>query len=186
MVSSGYASSHRTTDTFFARRSRLKTGSRGSVCSLRSLYAAFGFSSFSVALSTRPAQRVGSDDLWDRAELVLATAARGAELVPELQAGEGAFYGPKLEFSLRDRLGRSWQCGTIQLDFVMPERFGLSYVDSRGGKARPVMLHRAIFGSIERFVAILLEHHQRALPGWLAPEQVRVLPSLTNRRPMRG
>ena len=96
--------------------------------------------------------------------------------MPELQAGEGAFYGPKLEFSLRDRLGRSWQCGTIQLDFVMPERFGLSYIDSRGGKARPVMLHRAIFGSIERFVAILLEHHQRALPGWLAPEQVRVLP----------
>ncbi len=144
--------------------------------SLRSLYAAFGFSSFSVALSTRPAQRVGSDDLWDRAELVLATAARGAELIPELQAGEGAFYGPKLEFSLRDRLGRSWQCGTIQLDFVMPERFGLSYIDSRGGNATPVMLHRAIFGSIERFVAILLEHHQRALPAWLAPEQVRVLP----------
>ena len=144
--------------------------------SLRALYAAFGFSSFSVALSTRPAQRVGSDDLWDRAELVLATAARGAELMPELQAGEGAFYGPKLEFSLRDRLGRSWQCGTIQLDFVMPERFGLSYIDSRGAKTRPVMLHRAIFGSIERFVAILLEHHQRALPAWLAPEQVRVLP----------
>ncbi len=144
--------------------------------SLRALYAAFGLSSFSVFLSTRPARRVGNDDLWDRAELVLAAAARSANLEPEIQGGEGAFYGPKLEFSLRDRLGRSWQCGTVQLDFVMAERFGLSYIDSLGGKARPAMLHRAILGSIERFVAILLEHHQLALPGWLAPEQVRVLP----------
>jgi threonyl-tRNA synthetase len=144
--------------------------------SVRALYEAFGFSSFSVALSTRPAQRAGDDSMWDVAEQVLDTAARCAGLQPSLQVGEGAFYGPKLEFSLQDRLGRSWQCGTIQLDFAMPERFGLSYVDPQGFKARPVMLHRAIFGSIERFLAVLLEHHQRALPGWLAPEQVRVLP----------
>ena len=104
--------------------------------------------------------------------------------MPELQAGEGAFYGPKLEFSLRDRLGRSWQCGTIQLDFVMPERFGLSYIDSRGGKARPVMLHRAIFGSIERFVAILLEHHQRE--GADAEHGERATEPLRASGPIRG
>jgi threonyl-tRNA synthetase len=144
--------------------------------SVRALYEAFGFASFSVSLSTRPAQRTGDDAMWDVAERVLDAAARSAGLEPSLQPGEGAFYGPKLEFSLQDRLDRSWQCGTIQLDFAMPERFGLSYVDSQGAKARPVMLHRAILGSIERFLAVLLEHHQRALPPWLAPEQIRVLP----------
>jgi threonyl-tRNA synthetase len=144
--------------------------------SVRALYEAFGFASSSVALSTRPAQRAGDDAMWDLAEQVLDAAARRAGLEPSLQPGEGAFYGPKLEFSLLDRLGRSWQCGTIQLDFAMPERFGLSYVDAQGAKARPVMLHRAILGSLERFLAVLLEHHQRALPPWLAPEQVRVLP----------
>jgi threonyl-tRNA synthetase len=144
--------------------------------SVRALYEAFGFSSFTVALSTRPARRVGDDAMWDLAERLLDAAARGAGLQPSLQAGEGAFYGPKLEFSLQDRLGRSWQCGTIQLDFAMPESFGLSYVDPHNARVRPVMLHRAIFGSIERFLAVLLEHHQRALPGWLSPEQVRVLP----------
>jgi threonyl-tRNA synthetase len=92
------------------------------------------------------------------------------------QPGQGAFYGPKLEFVLKDRLGRAWQCGTIQLDFVLPERFDLHYVDSGGAKRRPAMLHRAIFGSVERFLGILLEHHQGALPAWLAPEQLRVLP----------
>jgi threonyl-tRNA synthetase len=151
--------------------------------SVRALYEAFGFSSFSVALSTRPAQRAGGDAMWDRAEQILYAAARCAGLEPELQPGEGAFYGPKLEFSLQDRLGRSWQCGTIQLHFGMPDRFGLSYVDPQGGKASPVMLHRAILGSIERFLAILLEHHQRALPGWLAPEQVRVLPISNEQAP---
>jgi threonyl-tRNA synthetase len=144
--------------------------------SVGAIYEAFGFASSSVALSTRPAQRTGDDSMWDLAEQVLDAAARRGGLEPSLQPGEGAFYGPKLEFSLQDRLGRSWQCGTIQLDFAMPERFGLSFVDAQGAKARPVMLHRAILGSLERFLAVLLEHHQRALPPWLAPEQVRVLP----------
>jgi threonyl-tRNA synthetase len=144
--------------------------------SLRVLYEAFGFQEVSVAMSTRPAQRAGDDALWDRAEAALAEASRQAGLNPVLQPGQGAFYGPKLEFALRDRLGRVWQCGTIQLDFVMPGRFGLTYVDSSGGRAEPVMVHRAILGSLERFIAILLEHYDGVLPSWLAPDQVAVLP----------
>lgn len=144
--------------------------------SLRAFYRAFGFDEVQVAFSSRPAQRAGDDLLWDRAEAALLEAAGRVGLDCRMQPGEGAFYGPKLEFILKDRSGRDWQCGTIQLDFVLPERFGLHYVDSGGEKRRPAMLHRAIFGSVERFLGILLEHHQGALPAWLAPEQVRVLP----------
>jgi threonyl-tRNA synthetase len=144
--------------------------------SLRAFYRDFGFDEVQVAFSSRPAQRAGSDALWDRAEAALLAAAQSVGLDCRMQPGQGAFYGPKLEFILKDRSGREWQCGTIQLDFVLPERFELHYVDSGGGKRRPVMLHRAIFGSVERFLAILLEHHQGALPAWLAPEQLRVLP----------
>lgn len=140
------------------------------------LYRAFGFDVVGVALSTRPPQRAGDDAVWDRAEAVLAEGARAAGLDPALQPGEGAFYGPKLEFSLRDRLGRAWQCSTIQLDFVLPERFGLHYVDDAGQRRRPAMLHRAIYGSLERFLAIVLEQHGGALPPWLAPVQVVVAP----------
>jgi len=142
---------------------------------LRAAYAAFGFrDEVEVKLSTRPAVRAGSDEVWDRAEAAIAAAARAAGLRPELQPGEGAFYGPKLEFALRDAHGRAWQCGTIQLDLVLPERFDAQYVAPSGGRSRPVMLHRAILGSLERFVGILLEHHRGALPAWLAPEQVVV------------
>ncbi|HYI02135.1 threonine--tRNA ligase [Hyalangium sp.] len=144
--------------------------------SLRVFYRDFGFEDVQVAFSSRPEQRAGSDDVWDRAEAALLEAARRVGLDCRMQPGQGAFYGPKLEFILKDRSGRDWQCGTIQLDFVLPERFGLHYVDSGGGKQRPVMLHRAIFGSVERFLGILLEHHQGSLPAWLAPEQLRVLP----------
>lgn len=144
--------------------------------SLRGFYRDFGFEECQVAFSSRPAQRAGSDEVWDRAEAALLEAAKREGLDCRLQPGQGAFYGPKLEFILKDRSGREWQCGTIQLDFVLPERFDLHYVDSGGGKRRPAMLHRAIFGSVERFLGILLEHHQGALPAWLAPEQLRVLP----------
>jgi len=141
---------------------------------LRSVYGDFGFPDFIVGFSTRPSGRAGSDELWDRAEAVLAAAAWAAGLAPRLQAGDGAFYGPKLEFILQDRQGREWQCGTIQLDFVLPERLGAHYVDADNQRRRPAMMHQAVFGSIERFLAMLLEHHGGDLPLWLAPEQLVV------------
>jgi threonyl-tRNA synthetase len=144
--------------------------------SLNAFYRAFGFSVPSISFSTRPSQKAGTDALWDCAEAALMSAARRAGLDPTVLPGEGAFYGPKLDFALRDAHGRSWQCGTIQLDFVMPGRFGLAYVDAGGARAAPVMLHRAILGSLERFIAILLEHYEGALPPWLAPDQIAVLP----------
>lgn len=143
--------------------------------SLLAFYAALGLPAPAVALSTRPAERAGDDATWDRAEALLGQAAREAGLDPTLQPGAGAFYGPKLELALADAAGRSWQCGTIQLDFVLPERFDLSYVAAGGERRRPVMLHRALFGSLERFLGILLERHAGRLPAWLAPVQARVL-----------
>ncbi|MGK3959793.1 threonine--tRNA ligase [Sorangium sp. So ce118] len=143
---------------------------------LRNFYAGFGFDDMVVGFSTRPAERSGSDEVWDRAEAALSAAARSAGLDYRLQPGEGAFYGPKLEFVLRDRLGRSWQCGTIQLDLVLPERFDITYVDASGTRRRPALLHRALLGSLERFLGILLEHYRGALPLWLSPEQVVVVP----------
>ncbi|XXF75642.1 threonine--tRNA ligase [Myxococcaceae bacterium GXIMD 01537] len=142
--------------------------------SLRGFYEEFGFKDVEVAFSSRPEQRAGAEALWDRAEALLLEAARSAGLECLMQPGQGAFYGPKLEFVLKDRLGRKWQCGTIQLDLVLPERFDLSYVDASGERRRPLMLHRAMLGSLERFIGILLEHHGGALPAWLAPEQVVV------------
>jgi threonyl-tRNA synthetase len=143
---------------------------------LRTVYARFGFDDFVVGFSTRPAAREGSDEVWDRAETLLAAAGRAAGLDFRLQPGEGAFYGPKLEFFLNDRDGRQWQCGTIQLDLVLPERLDAHITDSSGARSRPMMLHHAVLGSIERFMAILLEHHRGALPFWLAPEQIAVAP----------
>jgi threonyl-tRNA synthetase len=151
--------------------------------SLYDFYRALGFAEIAVNFATRPEQRAGSDAVWDRAERALENAARRAGLSCQLKAGEGAFYGPKLEFELGDQHGRRWQCGTIQLDFVLPERFELSYDDSSGVRLRPAMLHRAMVGSLERFLGILLEHHDGRLPAWLAPEQVRVLPVHPEQRP---
>ena len=142
--------------------------------SLHAFYGDFGFEDVQVAFSSRPAQRAGSDEVWDRAERLLLDAAKQAGLACVMQPGQGAFYGPKLEFVLKDRLGRAWQCGTIQLDLVLPERFDVRYVDASGERRRPMMLHRAMLGSLERFIGILLEHHQGALPAWLAPDQVVV------------
>jgi threonyl-tRNA synthetase len=146
------------------------------VALLSEVYAALGFPAPEVALSTRPETRAGSDALWDWAEDALADAARQCDLSFNVQPGEGAFYGPKLDFALRDRLGRFWQCGTVQLDTVLPNRLGASYVGPDGTRVVPVMVHHAVFGSIGRFIAILLEHYNGALPFWLAPEQVAVAP----------
>jgi threonyl-tRNA synthetase len=143
---------------------------------LSSVYTDLGFGDFGVALSLRPENRAGSDADWDDAEAQLLAAAQGAGLSPTLQPGEGAFYGPKLEFSLRDRQGRSWQCGTIQLDFVLPARLDASYVDADGNRAVPLMLHHAVFGSMGRLIGILLEHYHGKLPFWLTPIQIAVMP----------
>ena len=138
-------------------------------------YGDFGFKDILVKLSTRPAKRVGADSSWDIAERSLAQALENKQLSFELQAGEGAFYGPKIEFTLKDSLERLWQCGTIQLDFNMPQRLGAEYVAEDNSRQHPVMLHRAIVGSMERFIGILIEHYAGAMPLWLAPLQVMVL-----------
>jgi threonyl-tRNA synthetase len=144
--------------------------------SLFRFYRRAGFREVRVALATRPPERAGDDGVWDRAEAMLAAAATQAGLAFEIHPGEGAFYGPKLEFTLQDHRGRAWQCGTIQLDMVLPERFDLQVSGPGGEPLRPVMLHRAMLGSLERFLGILLEHHQGRLPPWLAPEQVLLAP----------
>ena len=147
---------------------------------LHAVYADFGFDQIIYKLSTRPEQRVGSDEDWDRAELALEQALNENELDWELQPGEGAFYGPKIEFSLKDCIGRVWQCGTVQVDFSMPGRLGAEYIAEDGSKQIPVMVHRAILGSIERFLGILIEQHAGALPAWLAPQQVMVATIVTD------
>jgi len=134
-----------------------------------------------VKLSTRPDKRVGSDESWDKAEAALAAALDKNKLAYDLQPGEGAFYGPKIEFTLKDTLGRLWQCGTIQLDFNLPVRLGAEFVDEDNSRKPPVMLHRAILGSMERFIGILIEHHAGNFPLWLAPVQVMVL-NITERQ----
>ncbi|WP_018077480.1 threonine--tRNA ligase [Thiobacillus denitrificans] len=142
---------------------------------LQKVYADFGFSDVLVKLSTRPDKRVGSDESWDKAEAALAAALEKNRLAFDLQPGEGAFYGPKIEFTLKDSLARLWQCGTIQLDFNLPVRLGAEFVDEDNSRKPPVMLHRAILGSMERFIGILIEHHAGNFPLWLAPVQVMVM-----------
>ena len=139
------------------------------------VYKDFGFDNVEMKLSTRPEGRIGDDSQWDLAEAALEDALNDAGLDWDLQPGEGAFYGPKIEFSLRDCLNRVWQCGTLQLDFMLPGRLGAQYVDEDGERKTPVMLHRAILGSFERFVGILIEHYAGSMPPWLAPQQVSVL-----------
>ena len=139
------------------------------------VYRDFGFEDVRIKFADRPDQRVGSDATWDRAESALKAAADAAGIEYTLNKGEGAFYGPKLEFVLRDAIGRDWQCGTLQVDLNMPERLGAYYIDEHSAKRTPVMLHRAMFGSLERFFAILLEHHAGKLPAWLSPVQAVVI-----------
>ena len=147
------------------------------VCDLvLSIYKDFGFEDVSIKFSDRPEQRVGSDEIWDKSEKALKTAMQATGLEYSLNPGEGAFYGPKLEFILRDAIGREWQCGTLQVDLNLPERLGGNYIAEDGLKHNPVMLHRALFGSLERFTGILLEHYAGNLPLWLAPVQAIVAP----------
>jgi threonyl-tRNA synthetase len=141
---------------------------------LRAVYKDFGYDNFAIKFSDRPDTRAGSDEIWDRAEAALKSACAIAGVSYELNPGEGAFYGPKLEFVLRDAIGRDWQCGTLQVDFVMPERLDAEYVTPESTRARPVMLHRAILGSFERFIGILIENYAGRFPLWLAPVQVVV------------
>jgi threonyl-tRNA synthetase len=156
------------------------TGEAIAFCELLlSIYRDFGFDDVTVKFATRPAVRAGSDPVWDLAEQNLEAAVQATGLPYARNPGEGAFYGPKLEFVLRDALGREWQCGTLQLDFVMPERLGAFYVGEDGARHRPVMLHRAILGSFERFIGILIEHYGGNFPLWLAPVQA-VVASITD------
>jgi threonyl-tRNA synthetase len=146
---------------------------------LTEVYKDFGFNEIIVKFSDRPTKRAGSDEIWDKAESALRAASNEAGFEYILNPGEGAFYGPKLEFVLRDAIGRHWQCGTLQVDFVLPERLDASYISSTGEKKRPVMLHRAIIGTFERFIGILIEQHAGKFPLWLAPTQVAVV-NITN------
>ncbi len=158
----------------FCLESQIESETASFIRMLSEIYADLGFEQFAVKFSDRPKERAGSDDVWDLAETALKTAADAAGCSYELNPGEGAFYGPKLEFVLTDAIGRDWQCGTLQVDFVLPERLGATYVGPDGEKHRPVMLHRAILGSFERFIGILIENHVGRLPFWLAPRQATV------------
>jgi threonyl-tRNA synthetase len=140
------------------------------------IYKAFGFENVILKYSDRPAKRVGDDKLWDKAEAALLEAVKASKLDYSINKGEGAFYGPKIEFVLRDTIGRDWQCGTLQVDLNLPGRLGATYIDKDGTKKNPVMLHRALFGSLERFIGILIEHYAGKLPLWLSPKQVVILP----------
>ena len=140
------------------------------------IYKAFGFEKVILKYSDRPAKRVGDDKLWDKAEAALLEAVKASKLDYSINKGEGAFYGPKIEFVLRDTIGRDWQCGTLQVDLNLPGRLGATYIDKDGVKKNPVMLHRALFGSLERFIGILIEHYAGKLPLWLSPRQVAILP----------
>ena len=140
------------------------------------IYSVFGLS-YTIELSTRPEDKyIGEIEVWDRSELALENAMKAAGRDYKINEGDGAFYGPKLDFKVRDSLNRVWQCGTVQLDMNLPERFDISYVDAQGQKQRPIMLHRAIFGSIERFIGILIEHFAGGFPVWMAPQQVEIIP----------
>ncbi|MBI5611915.1 MAG: threonine--tRNA ligase [Gammaproteobacteria bacterium] len=159
----------------FCTEDQIQAEVSGFIDLLHRVYADFGFKEIIYKLSTRPALRVGSDESWDKAEHALEQALNSKRLSWDLQPGEGAFYGPKIEFSLKDSIGRVWQCGTVQVDSSTPERLGAHYIAADGSKQVPVMLHRAILGSLERFIGILIEEHAGALPAWLAPLQAMVL-----------
>lgn len=159
----------------FCAESQVQSEAIAFIDLLQSIYSHFGFEEILIKLATRPVKRIGADDQWDRAEQALGQALSERGLDWQVSPGEGAFYGPKIEFSLKDSLGRVWQCGTLQLDFALPERLGAEYVAEDNSRKCPVMLHRAILGSLERFIGILIEHHAGAMPMWLAPVQAVVL-----------
>lgn len=162
----------------FCTREQMNEECRATIDLVLDIYRQFGFEDVRIKLSTRPDNRLGDDSTWDLLEGALIGALTTMKLEYQVSPGEGAFYGPKLEFVLRDAIGRDWQCGTLQVDMNLPERFGLDYVDEEGQRKRPVMLHRALFGSLERFTGILLEHYSGKLPSWLSPVQI-VVASIT-------
>ncbi len=164
----------------FCREDQIESETAVYIEFLRDIYKDLGFDNFRVKFSDRPEKRSGSDEVWDKAETALLSATRAAGIEPEINPGEGAFYGPKLEFVLTDAIGRDWQCGTHQVDFVLPERLDANYVGEDGNKHRPVMLHRATLGSFERFIGILIENFAGKLPFWLAPRQVVVASIVTD------
>jgi threonyl-tRNA synthetase len=159
----------------FCTEDQMEQECRDVVALILDIYKDFGFDNVRIKLSTRPENRIGSDEIWDKLEGALSGALEHMDMPYELFPGEGAFYGPKLEFVLRDAIGRDWQCGTLQVDMTLPERFDISYVAEDNTRRRPVMLHRALFGSLERFIGILIEHYTGALPLWLSPEQIVVM-----------
>ncbi|MFO1321784.1 MAG: threonine--tRNA ligase [Burkholderiales bacterium] len=159
----------------FCREDQVQSEAADFIDLLRRIYADFGFEEILIKLSTRPPKRIGADEVWDRAEAALKSALDAKGLEWSLNPGEGAFYGPKIEFSLKDSIGRVWQCGTLQLDFALPGRLGAEYVDEDNARKVPVMLHRAILGSMERFIGILIENFAGALPLWLSPVQIVVM-----------
>lgn len=159
----------------FCTEAQMESECREIVALILDIYKDFGFDKITIKLSTRPESRIGSDETWDKLEGALAAALKHMQLAHEIFPGEGAFYGPKLEFVLRDTIGRDWQCGTLQVDMSLPERFDIHYIAEDNSKQRPVMLHRALFGSLERFTGILIEHYAGAFPLWLAPLQAVVL-----------
>lgn len=160
----------------FCSRAQIRSEIENTCRMVYEVYQDFGFTEVELALSTRPEKRVGSDEIWDEAETALKLALEAQGLDYRLQPGEGAFYGPKIEFTLKDSIGRRWQCGTVQLDFSMPERLGAQYVDENGEKQTPVMIHRAVLGSLERFIGILIEQYAGWLPVWLSPVQAVLMP----------
>ncbi len=159
----------------FCTEEQIKTEISKCINLILRIYKTFGFDEVKIGLSTRPEDSMGSEDLWEKAIFALKEALSENKIEYSIHEGGGAFYGPKIDFEITDSIGREWQCGTIQLDFQMPERFGLEYVDSDNRMKRPVMVHRAVFGSVERFYGILVEHFAGAFPVWLAPVQVRIL-----------
>jgi threonyl-tRNA synthetase len=167
----------------FCTENQIQDEVAGFIDLLYRVYSDFGFRDVLIKLSTRPPNRIGSDQVWDKAEDALEKALEAKGPVWDLQAGEGAFYGPKIDFSLKDSIGRVWQCGTIQVDFSMPDRLGANYVAEDGSRRTPVMLHRAILGSLERFIGILIEEHAGAFPAWLAPTQAVLLTITDDQHP---
>jgi threonyl-tRNA synthetase len=159
----------------FCSEEQIKPEVTAFTAQLKRVYADFGFTDIQYKLATRPAKRVGSDAVWDKAERALRSALEEGGIPFELLPGEGAFYGPKIEYHLKDSIGRPWQCGTMQVDFSMPGLLGAEYVAEDNSRRVPVMLHRAVLGSMERFVGILIEHYAGAMPLWLAPLQAVVL-----------
>ena len=160
----------------FCTEEQVEEEVQGVVQMIRNIYETFGFDDVLIELSTRPEKRIGSEELWDQAEEALAKALENQGIDYVINAGDGSFYGPKIDFQVKDAIGRSWQLGTVQLDYQMPQRFGLSYVGTDGAEHQPVMVHRAMLGSLERFLGILIEHTTGSFPVWLAPVQAVVLP----------